>query len=51
MKQKLKSGWEWDWVSLRARKFLKWNSGVGKYIKKRMNKRIRKEGKDESRKV
>ena len=49
MKQKLKGGAEWDWVGS-CRKFycyLKNTTGVGKKIKRGMNKRIRKEGKDE----
>ena len=42
MKQELKSGWEYDWVSKRARRFLKWKAGVGAYVKRRLNKRNRK---------
>lgn len=44
MKQKLKSGYEWDWLS-NWRKYYNWNAGVGKYI----NKRFRKQGKLEVR--
>jgi len=49
VKQKLKKGSEFDWVS-KWRKLLCYCSraGVGKSIKRGMNKRIRKEGKDES---
>lgn len=47
MKQKLKGGFEWDWVSVRWRRLMNWNSGVGKSIKRKMNKRIRKEGKND----
>lgn len=50
-KQKLKSGWEWDWVSLYSRRITGWKAGVGKYIKKRMSKRRRADGKQEVRKV
>lgn len=47
MKQKLKQGAEWDWVgSWRGFYcYLTNHSGVGKKIKRAMNKRIRKEGK------
>jgi len=46
MKQKLKGGWEWDWTTS-WRQVTNFNPGVGKYIKRRMNKRHRKEGKNE----
>ncbi len=46
-RQKLKDGWEWDWVSLRARRFSRWKSRVGKSIKRRLNKRERKDVKKE----
>lgn len=46
-KQKLVDGWELDWVSGWAKKFYgQWNKpGKGKYVKRKMNKRFRKEGK------
>ena len=50
MKQKLKGGAEWDWVSKRWRRVLCYmqnHTGVGKKIKRGMNKRIRKEGKND----
>ena len=50
MKQKLKTAGEYDWVSKRWRRvlcYLQNSTGVGKKIKRGMNKRIRKEGKDE----
>lgn len=50
MKQTLKGGFEYDWTSTwRKKGILKFGSGVGKYIKRKMNKRYRKEGKDETR--
>ena len=49
MKQKLKSGWEWDWIHLSSRRVHSFKAGVGRYIKKQMNKRQRKEGKQEIR--
>ena len=42
-KQKL-DGAEVDWTS-KWRVAYNWNAGVGKYIKKRMNKRVRQEAK------
>lgn len=45
MKQKLKDGFEYDWVSLNSRRFHRWGAGVGKYIKHNLNKRNRKDGK------
>ena len=48
MKQKL-NGIEWDWTSLRSRRLLYWKSGVGKFIKRCMNKRLRQDGKQEIR--
>ena len=50
MKQKLKGGAEWDWTSKYWRKVLCYmqnHTSVGKKIKRGMNKRIRKGGKDE----
>ena len=50
MKQKLKGGAEWDWTSKRWRAMLCYlanSTGVGKKIKRGMNKRVRKEGKNE----
>ena len=47
MKQKLKGAHEWDWVSLRWRRVCGFKAGVGKYLKRKMNKRVRKDGKDE----
>jgi len=44
MKQKLKGGFEWDWLG-KHRHIHSWGAGVGKYIKRRMNKRIRKDSK------
>ena len=44
LKQKLKSGWEFD--VLYARKWHKFNAGICKYVKKCLNKRFRKEGKN-----
>lgn len=46
MKQVLKDGYEYDLVS-RWRKLgiVTANSGVWKYVKKKLNKRIRKDGK------
>ena len=35
-------------ATLNWRRILHFKAGVGKYIKRKMNKRIRKEGKDES---
>lgn len=52
VKQKLKNGSEYDWVSKSWRKvlcYLQNHTGVGKKIKRQMNKRIRQEGKNESR--
>jgi hypothetical protein len=46
MKQKLKGGFEWDWTG-KYRHIHKWGAGVGKYIKRRMNKRFRKEWKND----
>ena len=49
MKQKLKQGAEWDWVSSFWRRhlcYLQNHTGIGKRIKRAMNKRIRREGKD-----
>lgn len=45
MKQKLNDSSEYDWVCKASRKFYGWNSGTGKYIKRKLNKRYRKEGK------
>jgi hypothetical protein len=45
MKQKLKGGDEWDWVSKYWRKMFRWHPGEGKIVKRRMNKRARKEAK------
>lgn len=45
VKQKLKDGFEQDWVSRYWRSVTNWNPGVGKYIKRRLNKRFRKDGK------
>jgi len=42
MKQKLKGGFEWDWTG-KYRHIHKWDAGVGKYIKRRMYKRFRKD--------
>ena len=50
MKQELKGGAEADWVDKRWRGVLCYlinSTGVGKKIKRGMNKRIRREGKDE----
>jgi len=44
MKQKLKSGDEVD--AIYSRKWYHWRSGVIKKIKRALNKRIRKEGKN-----
>lgn len=44
VRQELKNGWEWDWTT-GWRKVMKWNAGVGKYIKRGMNKRFRRDGK------
>ena len=44
MKQKLKDSEEWDWTG-KGRHFYRWSAGVGKSIKRRLNKRFRKEGK------
>lgn len=44
MKQKLKGGDEVDWVS-RFHSLISWGRGEGKRIKRKMNKRSRKEGK------
>ena len=44
MKQKLKSGDEVD--AIYGRKWYRWRSGVIKKIKRALNKRIRKEGKN-----
>ena len=49
MKQKLKGSAEWDWVSKYWRSVLCYmqnHTGVGKRIKRGMNKRVRKEGKN-----
>lgn len=48
MKQRLKTGWEWDWTT-GWRKVMGWKSGTGKYIKRGMNRRLRKEGKQQVR--
>lgn len=50
MKQKLKGGAEWDWISKFWRKhlcYLQNSTGVSKKIKRGMNKRVRKEGKND----
>ena len=44
MKQKLVDGWEFDWCSRAWRSVTSWKPGQGKYIKRKMNKRLRKEG-------
>ena len=46
MKQTLKDGYEYDLVSRwRKRGIITANAGVWKSVKKRLNKRLRKEGK------
>ena len=44
-KQPAKDEFEQDWISKAWRRVCNWNAGVGKSIKKRMNKRARREGK------
>ncbi len=47
MKQKLKSGLEYDYIyGKQVYKYLQ-RSKIGKWIKRRMNKRIRQDGKKE----
>ena len=46
IRQELKSGWEWDWTT-GWRKVMHFNAGVGKYIKRRMSKRLRQDGRRE----
>lgn len=46
MKQKLKDAFEWDWTA-KSRHIHSWGAGVGKYIKKRLNKRLRQEAKSQ----
>lgn len=47
MKQKLKGGFEYDCTSRwRKKGTISAKAGVWKYIKRKMNKRFRKEGKD-----
>ena len=46
MKQKLKGGFEYDCVT-GWRKFLSSNAGKWKYVKRKLNKRFRKEGKQD----
>ena len=45
MKQKLISGDEYDAISKNARKYHTWQRGQIKKIKRALNKRFRKEGK------
>jgi len=45
MKQKIKSGDEYDAISRYARSITRWRKGQLKVIKRALNKRIRKEGK------
>jgi len=48
MKQKLKDGWEYDLVSrFRKKGWINANSKVWKSVKRRLNKRFRKEGKQD----
>lgn len=48
-KQKIKDGFEWDWISnWRKRGIIRFNAGVGKYIKRRLNKRMRRDGKKDA---
>ncbi len=47
-KQKIRGFFEWSWIGS-WREYYKWNAGAGKYIKKRLNKRVRKQGKLEVR--
>ena len=44
-KQTLKNGWEEDWVSRTWRRYFVWRSGQGKYIRRGLNKRERKDAK------
>lgn len=46
MKQKLKTGDEWDWIAWR--KVLSFRPGIGKKIKRALNKRSREDGKREA---
>lgn len=47
-KQKLKDGFEWDWTSqYRKKGWLKFNPGVGRYIKRKMAKRDRRAAKQQ----
>lgn len=45
-RQRLVDGWELEWVSKWAKKYYSsWDkAGKGKYVKRKMNKRFRKEG-------
>lgn len=45
-KQKLKDGWEWDWTG-KNRHIHSWWAGMGRRIKRKMNKRARQEAKRE----
>ena len=48
IKEELKSGWEWDWTSRwRRRGWIRFNPGVGRYVKRRMAKRMRQLNKKE----
>jgi len=49
MKQKLKSGWEWDCVSRwRNNGLLRKKAGRWAYIKNQLNRRARREGREEA---
>ena len=45
-REKLKGGFEWDWTSRwRRRGWIKFNPGVGRYVKRCMAKRTRQSAK------
>lgn len=50
MKQKLRSGDEYDLVSKRWRRMVFWQRGETKKVKRRLHKRLRREARDEIRK-
>lgn len=43
-RQKLE-GWGCDWCSKRARRFVRWRAGVGRFIKRRLARKRRQEAK------
>jgi len=47
-RDKLKTGYEWDGLSKKTKGFFNWRPGIRKFLKRQVNKRIRKEKIDAS---